>query len=536
MLSGFAPPSRIPQSLYRGHDRIPILFSQRPSASRCRWIGTSSRAQWTHHLLTAVLPRATPSKPARPINPSLLKSTRINTFGFSGQSSFLAHCFGSSSSDSSPNNNNNNDNDTWPVRVLPEFCVKEHWRLVRVLCSFALKKDQRKKAIRCVEVGVRKMPLSNEEMAKVLVPFLADAVEEVSVFEDLLKTAKKALNLDQPQFYDYGWIHSIEQLDLRLVYSSILLKYLLEHGHVVQALDHFRKCMDATDPSQLRSKDVRTLYGTVIYGLCKRNLTTEAVALLHQGIMHETMHYTPHISNVTPILEGMARKQQPSKIFDTLEYLLIHRPGFFLDRKACQIAYWACLRSVGFYDSRKRVHYEKDGGLEKVDSAVSLFLHGLERLSRSHQHARDMPANNSLVSLELEPRPDIYALAYNAMLVQHVKQGSLVYTETILRKALDRGVFLSDDVLEGVRDLYPRNSAMRDAVEDEIRRVRKRMLALGTASKQRDAVHPPSTNMMDDWFGLDEAIEGLDESAGESMRIPLRDGEMSLHDGVGKVS
>ncbi|ORY39198.1 hypothetical protein BCR33DRAFT_720429 [Rhizoclosmatium globosum] len=442
------------------------------------------RAQWTHHLLTAVLPRATPSKP--PVQSiRSLKEHPDKHIRFLRPSSFLAHCFGSSSSDSSPNNNDTNDNDTWPVRVLPEFCVKEHWRLVRVLCSFALKKDQRKKAIRCIEVGVRKMPLSNEEMAKVLVPFLADAVEEVSVFEDLLKTAKKALNLDQPQFHDYGWIHSIEQLDLRLVYSSILLKYLLEHGHVVQALDHFRKCMDATDPSQLRSKDVRTLYGTVIYGLCKRNLTTEAVALLHQGIMHETMHYTPHISNVTPILEGMARKQQPSKIFDTLEYLLIHRP-------ACQIAYWACLRSVGFYDSRKRVHYEKDA--------------------------------------------DIYALAYNAMLVQHVKQGSLVYTETILRKALDRGVFLSDDVLEGVRDLYPRNSAMRDAVEDEIRRVRKRMLALGTASKQRDAVHPPSTNMMDDWFGLDEAIEGLDESAGESMRTLLRDGEMSLHDGVGKVS
>ncbi|KAJ3081777.1 hypothetical protein HDU99_004686 [Rhizoclosmatium hyalinum] len=187
-------------------------------------------------------------------------------------------------------------------------------------------------------------------MAKILVPFLADAVEEVSVFEDLLKAAKKALNLDQPQ------------------------------------------------------PKARILF------------------------------YTAKVS----------------------------------------AGAWSCCPGAGL-------------------------------LSQMYGCHRSISAT----------QPDIYALAYNAMLVQHVKQGSLVYTETILRKALDRGVFLSDDVLEGVRDLYPRNSAMRDAVEDEIRRTvaaskkeKKELVASGALAISES----PSV-----WPGVRElAVSSLPEWDGDS--------------------
>ncbi|KAI9337547.1 hypothetical protein BDR26DRAFT_1008517 [Obelidium mucronatum] len=238
-------------------------------------------------------------------------------------------------------------------------------------------------------------------------------------------------------------------------------------------------------------QDVNTLYGTMIHGLSRRNLITEALAILQRGIESPAHQYTPDVSNVSPVLECMIRKQQMTKAFQFLEWLLKERKGFVVDEKSLQVVYWGCLRSVGYKPGKRSVQRSvlREMGLTHVEYQYSLvskarevFLDGIGRLI-------------NIVGVDGER--DLRSRAYSAMLFEHVFLKEREISELVLGDATKDGVDVSANTLKAMKELYPINSDGRKLLGYEIRRIESDITMIDTVPSKEVHVLGDLTDLYD---------------------------------------
>ncbi|KAJ3072453.1 hypothetical protein HDU98_003578 [Podochytrium sp. JEL0797] len=391
-----------------------------------------------------------------------------------------------------------------------------YWKLNRMVASAAIQRGLWNDAVSVAEKGVSLFPCSHSETVSLVVPFLAGIVKHGSIrktpemredldgvvairggeevidqdstnaFDALFALARRSHELslispDSPippttetpnpsDTNDYSWISSLPA-PTSLIYTTILLKYLLNTGSIVPAMNLFKSTL-ASPPHPLADRDIRTLYGTLIHGLARRNLITESLAILESGITNTTHgYYTPHVTNVGPILESMARKQQVSRMVELLEWLMKERKGFYIDARAFGTVYWGCLRAVGWKCGMAKRSKEKgvDGvaefwGMrhaereELVLRARKIYLEGVERL---------VGMGGATMA------GDLRSSAYSAMIHQHILLKELPFAESALRESIDRGIQVSVAVLNKMKMRYAPASDGRKAIESEIRRIRR---------------------------------------------------------------
>ncbi|KAI8830483.1 hypothetical protein BJ741DRAFT_581339 [Chytriomyces cf. hyalinus JEL632] len=262
-----------------------------------------------------------------------------------------------------------------------------------------------------------------------------------------------------------GWILQLPQ-EQRTIIASIVIKSRLLDGEIFPAMSFFKHLVSNTP---LTKRDIAVLWGSVVHGLCLRNLPSEAMAVLQEI-------QSPPVSAITPVLESMARQKHVDRLFDFLAWFL-YSTGTdevaHIDERAFQIAYWGCLEVSGWWGkafvSNKSVWNSgrrqlKDPNILK--ETRKLFLRYLDQL---------------MVSMTDHDRKVTTSVAHSAIILEHVYLKNRFEAEQSLELSVQSGIDISPHVLKQLVQMYPTNSDTAAAIQAEIDRLERPLPKKGNA-------------------------------------------------------
>ncbi|KAJ3235157.1 hypothetical protein HDU78_005330 [Chytriomyces hyalinus] len=354
----------------------------------------------------------------------------------------------------------------------------QHWKLVRYLSHLLIRSQNWASALQIITLSAAAFPLTKSESISLLIPFLnqfqkqyldtslllyppqsADAFETlVALARHISADASTANQTDSTNMPSYtGWILQLPQ-EQRTIIASIVIKSRLLDGEIFPAMSFFKHLVSNTP---LTKRDIAVLWGSVVHGLCLRNLPSEAMAVLREI-------QSPPVSAITPVLESMARQKHVDRLFDFLAWFLYSNGTdeiAHIDERAFQIAYWGCLEVSGWWGTafvpNKSVWNSGRRQMKNpniLKEARKLFLRYLDQL---------------MVSMSDHDRKATTSVAHSAIILEHVYLKNRFEAEQSLEQSVQSGIDISPHVLKQLVQMYPTNSDTAAAIQAEIDRLER---------------------------------------------------------------
>ncbi|KAI8615256.1 hypothetical protein BC830DRAFT_312464 [Chytriomyces sp. MP71] len=412
---------------------------------------------------------------------------------------------------------------------LSSFELNQQWHLVRCIANLFLRESRPMSALKLVKSSCTAFPLSRLEAIALLVPFVhrvlfgrigmkyAEKQATLHVIFRLIRllvtprTSNPHITVNpSTTSRPNSWLTQLPP-KLCTLYTSLLLKTLFDRGQVTTAMELLHTHLN-TPTQPLTPGDLAVLYGIASHALCMRGLPGEALALLRAAPGHAVHAHMPEVSNVTPILESLARSGHVSRAFEILYWMGAAR----LDERALKVVYWGCLRLCGWRrpDAQNRSGFRENKN--RVAEAADLFLRGCE----------------GLVKTEVE-RQEFMNLAHSAMILQHADLRGRDTTLFLFKNALRANVRVTLPVLRAAVALYDPASEPAQALRSEIAQRRREGEDMGGVRKLR---------VRDFGDFHEEGLEGKEDRTfelGELLGLELvtRDAKLvALHEELMKVS